>query len=91
MPHVLQKFLIKLFFDAFVYSFLGLCYLMVDKESRNFHLGLIIGNKNMWTGNEAFCFNGSLRSYWNVLVNFVPDNQNSKIIQHIANLQELHM
>ena len=28
MSHVLQKFPIKLFFDAFVYSFLGLYYLI---------------------------------------------------------------
>ena len=28
MSHVLEKFPIKLFFDAFVYSFLGLYYLI---------------------------------------------------------------
>ena len=28
MSRVLRKFIIKFFFDAFVYSFLGLCYLI---------------------------------------------------------------
>ena len=33
--------------------------------------------------------NGTLRSYWNFLVNIVPDNQICKIIQHIDSVEKV--
>ena len=91
MSHVLQKFTINYslmhLFTVFLVYVILLMFLSDRKWDLIFLFNIISNSKSREPEMGLWFQNGTLRPYWNVLVNIVPDNQICKIIQHIDSVE----